>query len=276
MSGTADRNRENPVEASGPVDRALDRDRDDTMDVLEGGADRDATRRAAGTTDQTRADRGEIAIPVAEERLQVETRQAELGEVQVRKTVTEEQVSVPVELTREEVHVEQRDVADRPVQAGDDLFQEGTIRVPVRGEEAVVSKEAVVTGEVVIDKERTTERQEITETVRKEQVEVDENYRRARSGFQQHFEQGQRTRQRQTRTRTFEEAEPHYQYGYTAASGEQYRGREFEDVEPDLRRDYEARRRSSATRSSGAGDGDDAWEQLREEVREGWNRARSQ
>ena len=60
-----------------------------------------------------------------------------------------------------------------------DAFQGGTIRVPVRGEEAVVSKEAVVTGEVVIDKEQTTERQQVTDTVRRERVGVDENTREA-------------------------------------------------------------------------------------------------
>ena len=52
-------------------------------------------------------------------------------------------------------------------------FEEGTIRIPLRGEEVVVRKEAVVTGEVVINKERTTERQEITDTVRTQHVEVD-------------------------------------------------------------------------------------------------------
>ena len=52
-------------------------------------------------------------------------------------------------------------------------FEEGIIRIPLRGEEVVVRKEAVVTGEVVINKERTTERQEITDTVRKQHVEVD-------------------------------------------------------------------------------------------------------
>ena len=46
-------------------------------------------------------------------------------------------------------------------------------RVPVRGEEAVAQKEAFVTGEVVIDKERRTERQTVTDTVRREEVEVD-------------------------------------------------------------------------------------------------------
>src|SRR5215217_5345607 len=58
---------------------------------------------------QGQATEGEIRVPVAEERLHVETRQAELGEVQLRKTVEEEQQTVPVELEREEVHVERRD-----------------------------------------------------------------------------------------------------------------------------------------------------------------------
>ncbi len=120
----------------------------------------------------------EIAVPVAEERLHVEKRRAELGELLVRKRVVQEQVSVPVELTREEVHVAQRDIADRPVQPGDQVFQEGTIRVPVRGEQAIVEKEAVVTGEVVIDKDRVVEREQVTDTVRREQVEVEERVAR--------------------------------------------------------------------------------------------------
>ncbi len=204
---------------------------------------------------------GEVRVPVHEERLDVDKRQAELGEVQVRKTVEQEQQTVPVELRREEVHVEQRDVADRPATETDTAtaFQEGTIRVPVRGEEAVVSKEAVVTGEVVIDKEQTTERQEVTDTVRRERVEVDEDYERHRPAFQQHFAQGQ-----QASSRRFEDVEPHYQRGYVAARDQRYAQRDWDDVEPHLRRDYEAQGRT----------GGDTWEQLRDAVREGWSRAR--
>ncbi len=113
---------------------------------------------------------GAVRIPVAEERLHVEKRQVELGQVQVHKSVVEERVEVPVDLQREEVHVERREVGDRPAPDAD-FFQEGTVRVPVRGEEAVVEKEAVVTGEVVIEKERVRERQEVTDTVRRERVE---------------------------------------------------------------------------------------------------------
>ena len=108
---------------------------------------------AAGTArDEVVAAEGEVRVPVREERLEVEKRPVELGAVEVRKTVETEQQTVPVELEREEVHVERRDVADRPATEADlsGAFQEGTVRVPVRGEEAVARKEAVVTGEVAV------------------------------------------------------------------------------------------------------------------------------
>ncbi len=217
----------------------------------------------SGAADQysTVSGEGEVRVPLVEERLEVEKRAGQIGEVGIQRRVIEEQQSVPVELRREEVHVEERDVADRPISPdeAERLFAEGTIRVPVRGEEAVVSKEAVVTGEVVIGKEQTVERQEIRDTVRRMEVEVDEHYDRFRGGFQEHFSQTNTGG-----TRRWEDAEDNYRFGYAAARDQRYAGRQFEDVEADLRRDYEAR----------AGSGGGAWERLREEVREGWNRVR--
>ena len=127
------------------------------------------------TTASPAASEGTMRVPVHEERLDVDTRQGQIGEVEVRKEVVSEQVSVPVELRREEAHVEQRDVRDRPVGPGEDVFQEGTTRVPIRGEEAVVEKQAYVTGEVVVDKEQTTERETVSDTVRKERVRAEEH-----------------------------------------------------------------------------------------------------
>jgi uncharacterized protein (TIGR02271 family) len=206
---------------------------------------------------------GEIRVPVREERLNVEKRQGEMGSVDIRKDVETEQVNIPVELRHEEVTVNRVDVRDRPVAAGEmaGAFEEGTIRVPVRGEEAVVSKEAVVTGEVVVDRDVKTERQTISDTVRKERVDVDENYQRDRSRFEEHF--GKRTSGLGTNadTRTFADAEPHYRRGYQAAHDERYAGRDFADVEPELRR---------------AHTGGESWEHLREEIREGFDRARGQ
>jgi uncharacterized protein (TIGR02271 family) len=163
---------------------------------------------------------------------------------------------------REEVHVEQRDIPDRPLSSADAerLFEGGTIRVPVRGEEAVVQKEAVVTGEVVIDRYRRVEQQTVSDTVRREHVEVDENYQKVRDNFREHFTRGRG----RGGVPPFEEAEGTYRTGFLAANDERFRGREFDDVEPELRRDWE----SSGSRG-GAG-----WEHLRDEIREGWSHAR--
>jgi uncharacterized protein (TIGR02271 family) len=206
-------------------------------------------------------DDGDIRVQVREERLNVGKRQSEMGAAEIRKTVETEQVNIPVELLHEEVTVNRVDVRDRPVAAGElaGTFEEGTIRVPVRGEEAVVQKEAFVTGEVVIDRDVKTERQTVSDTVRKEHVDVDENYRRDRSQFEEHFGQRKSGLGTDADTRTFADAEPHYRRGYEAAHDERYAGRDFADVEPDLRR---------------AHTGDDSWEHLRDQIREGFDRGR--
>jgi uncharacterized protein (TIGR02271 family) len=208
---------------------------------------------------------GEVRVPVREERLDVEKRQGQMGSVDIHKTVESEQVNVPVDLRHEEVTVNRVNVPDRPVSVGDapDAFKEGTIRVPVRGEEVMARKEAVVTGEVVVDRDVVTERETVSDTVRKEHVDVDENYRTAREGFRQHFE-NRRAGLTGTAvdTRTFEDAEPNYRRGFTAAHDDRYSGRSFDEVEPDLRRQHHS-----------TGD-DNAWERLREEIREGFDRAR--
>ncbi len=215
---------------------------------------------AAGATE------GEVRVPVVEERLEVGKQAVQLGEVEVRKEVTSEQVNVPVELEREQVRVERVDVPDRPVAAGEvaGAFEEGTLRVPVRGEEAVASKEAVVTGEVVVEREATSERQTVSDTVRKERVDVDENYRRDRAALEEHFNARRGALGADADTRTFAEAEPNYRLGYEAAYDERYAGRDWDAVEPELRGNW---------RTAGARGGQ-TWEDLREEIREGWDRAR--
>jgi len=213
------------------------------------------------TETETAGAEGAMRVPVAEERLSVDKRAVDRGNVEVHKTVETEQVSVPVELRQEEVRVQEVDVKDRPLAAGDkaNLFQEQTIRVPVHGEEAVVRKEAVVTGEVVIDRYQTVEREEVQETLRHERVQVDENYKKARADFQQHYT----ANRGRSGHPPFEEAEGTYRTGFRAAHDKDYSSREWDDVEPDLRREWE---------SSGKRGGN--WETLREEIREGWTRAR--
>jgi uncharacterized protein (TIGR02271 family) len=210
-------------------------------------------------------DRDAVRTPIYEERLDVDKRQGQIGEVAIHKTVEEEEVAIPVELRREEVSVHEREVEDRPVEAGalDDAFQERTIRVPVRGEEAVVEKRAYQTGEVVIEKEQTVDRQEIRDTVRRERVDIDDAYRRFQGDFQSHFDERSRMAGATGANRTFAEAEPNYRAGFEYGYDERYANQTFDQAEPHLRRDWE-----------GQYGGRDRWEELREEIREGYNRAR--
>ncbi len=226
-----------------------------TLDQVESMGDGHIHVRGAGMSSGQEADT--LRVPVAEERLTVGKREVDLGEATIRKTVTEEQQTVPVTLVNEEVRVEKRDIADRRATGTEDLFKEETIRVPVRGEEAVVAKEAVVTGEVVIEKDAVSEERQITDTVRKQRVDVDKAYQEARTGIEQAHTAGAAKK-----GRTFEQAEPNYRAGFTSAHDERYAGREFEDAESDLKTQHT---------TSGGGD---TWEQLRQEVREGWDKAR--
>jgi len=271
MSGMGEKNREVPgIEAPGPIDRALDRDRDDRIDILEGGKGRTARRAAAGErAGVVEGEDREVRVPVVEERLDVGKREVDLGEVEVRRRVVEEEQSVPVTLRREEVNVRKVDTADRPLHAGEAEFKDETSRVPVRGEEAVVAKEAVVTGEVVVDKTATTEQRTVSDTVRRTEVDFDEGYRQARAGFERDYAtRSAAAKDDWYRGRTFEHAEPNYRAGYLAGADQRYSGRRFEEVEPDLRRGYEAGSWGSARRSDG-------WERLREEVRHGFQAARN-
>jgi stress response protein YsnF len=76
-------------------------------------------------------------------------------------------------LREERVHVERHPV-DRPVEAGDDAFREGTLEIKERGEEAVVSKTARVVEEVVVGKQVEEHTETINDTVRRTDVDVQE------------------------------------------------------------------------------------------------------
>jgi len=163
----------------------IERIDDDGFDVAEYHFSRDMVARVAQTRVYVRgtgtaraavaqtAQDEEIRVPVVEERLSVGKREVELGEIAIHKTITEEQQTIPVTLRHEEVHVAERTVTERPA-TGDKLFQEETIRVALRGEEAVLSKEAFVTGEVVIDKETIAKERQISDTVRSQHVDVEQ------------------------------------------------------------------------------------------------------
>lgn len=128
---------------------------------------------AAGTYDRDAAtgDTGTIRVPLSEEELVATRQEVDRGTVRIERDVVTEQQSLDVPVTEEEVLVS-RQVVDRDLAPGEDAFQEGTIEIPVRGEEVAVEKRARVTGELDIDKRATTRTERVTDTVRREEAHV--------------------------------------------------------------------------------------------------------
>ena len=111
-------------------------------------------------------------VPIREEELRATKQPVEAGEVRIGKEVVTEERTINVPVQREQVYIEQRDVATRP--ADRPISEEGeTIRVPVREEEVRVEKQPVVTGEVVIGKQQVQDTEQYTDTVRREEPRIE-------------------------------------------------------------------------------------------------------
>ena len=62
---------------------------------------------------------------------------------------------------------------------------------------------------------------------------------------------------------TYEDYAPAYSYGTTMRNSEMYRGRQWDEIEPNLRSDWESRYPNST------------WEKIKSAVRHGWERVTS-
>ncbi|MBA1159126.1 YsnF/AvaK domain-containing protein [Microvirga sp. Marseille-Q2068] len=124
----------------------------------------------------TTSGRADEVIPIAEEELHVGKREVNRGRVRLHSRVIERPVQEQVTLREERVAVERRPVSGT-AQAGTlagDPFQERTIEVEERAEEAVVSKEARVVEEVVVRKEAEQRTETISDTVRRTEVDIED------------------------------------------------------------------------------------------------------
>lgn len=224
---------------------------------------------------QARAQPSEVAsdrlvVPVVEERLVVGTRMMQVGEVTIEKRVVEEQVMVPVTVRREEIEIIRRAPGEPRTEVDDPTIVE-IIRIPLRGEEAVISTEAVVVRELVIGREVRTEERQVVGTVRSTEITVDEpkneGYTQSRPIFEAHFAERQRVLRESSgasyRTRDFRDAEPNYRAGFAAGRDERYAGRSFEESESEVLGSVEPSSHEPSL-----------LDQLRAEVREGFSHAR--
>jgi uncharacterized protein (TIGR02271 family) len=121
-----------------------------------------------------RSSEDDTVLTVKEERIRADKARKQTGEVAVGKRVVEQQADMDVDLTHEEVEVTRRRV-DQPADANETFAEdEATIRVPVTAEEVNVTKEPRVVEEIVVSKRPVTEKQRVSDTVRREEVIVDE------------------------------------------------------------------------------------------------------
>jgi uncharacterized protein (TIGR02271 family) len=145
---------------------AGERDRDGVYDDV---PDTAVGRDTSGpTTDQ--------AMTRSEEELRVGTQTRERGRARLRKHVTTETQTVTVPVQREEVRVEREPITDANLDAATSgpAISEEEHEVTLREEEVVVDKRAVPKERVRLDKDTVTDERQVSEEVRKEQIEVDD------------------------------------------------------------------------------------------------------
>jgi uncharacterized protein (TIGR02271 family) len=213
-------------------------------------------------TSTARSDKA--SIPVVREEVHVGKRVVERGGVRVFSRVVETPVNETVALREEHVSVERRPV-DQPVNPRDTTaFKDKTIELRETAEEAVVQKSARVVEEVVVGKEVSQRKQQVKDTVRHTEVDVqplqgtsidDDTY--YRNDWQTNYAR---------LGGTYDDYAPAYRYGNEMRRDVRYKNRSWDDVETDLRSDWDTRYGSS---------GSSTWERMKAAVRSGWDRMTS-
>lgn len=113
------------------------------------------------------------SIELREEELRAEKERVQAGEVRVRKEVVEEERTIEVPVTREEVVIERRPAAEGRTASGD-IDDNEEIRIPLMEEEVRVEKTPVVREEVTLKKRQVQGTEKVSDTVRREEARVEQ------------------------------------------------------------------------------------------------------
>jgi uncharacterized protein (TIGR02271 family) len=213
---------------------------------------RPASASASATASRTEA---EAKIPVVQEELKVGKREVQRGGVRVHQRVRETPVQENVQLREEHVKVERHPV-DQPASEADlAAFKEGSVEMREMAEEPVVEKTARVVEEVVVAKEVTQETASINETVRSTEVEVQPLSAADDADYRRHWQ----TAYGSSGGR-YEDYDDAYRYGSRLSGTERFKNYRWDDVEPDVRRDWESTHPGST------------WDKVKDAVRYGVER----
>jgi uncharacterized protein (TIGR02271 family) len=224
-------------------------------------------------------DEAGTVLPVIEEELQVGKRQVQRGGVRIHSHVTERPVEEQVTVRHEKVNVERRPV-DREVGDVDaNAFQDRTFEVTETAEEPVVAKRARVIEEVVVGKTTHEHTRTVSDTVRRTDVDVEQLGAGTTTGTTDITGTGAKSKavgiggtddntyyQNYFNTNlknsgyTFDQYQPVFSYGQALGTSDRYRGKDWSAIEPDARREWEARNPGT-------------WEEFKDSVRYAWDRA---
>jgi uncharacterized protein (TIGR02271 family) len=179
-------------------------------------------------------------LELREEELRARKTAVQTGEVTLGKDVVEEQRTLEVPVTREEVYVE-RHAVDRPAQEPIERKTGQTVEVPVREERVEVEKRPVVYEEVQVGKTQVQETRQVSDTVRREEARIErEGSVTAGAAFD-------------------DDVDVRYIRGLR--DDPRYRGRSWSSVEPDLERDWTSRNPGKP------------WDTSRDSIRRTWEDA---
>jgi uncharacterized protein (TIGR02271 family) len=117
---------------------------------------------------------GAQRLQLLEERLRVDKERYQAGEVRIGKRITERTESVSVPVREERVVIERTAGSGQVAGVGGEIREGETIEVPVMAEQVQVGKEAVVAEEVQVRKETVEHQERVQESVRREELAVDD------------------------------------------------------------------------------------------------------
>jgi uncharacterized protein (TIGR02271 family) len=210
-------------------------------------------------------------LEVIEEDVEIGKETVESGRMRVYSVVSEQPVEENVALREETLRVQRRPV-DRTVPADPTLFQEKSVEVVEHTEVPHVDKVARVVEEVVVGKDVTERVETVHDTVRRQDVEVEEvgtgsavsgSGRRDFSYYEPDF-RSYYTSNWANSGMSYEQYTPGLRYGYDLANNDAYRNKRWSDIETNARRDWEARNPGTA------------WDKVKAAVQHSWEKVTGQ
>lgn len=203
----------------------------------------------------------ENVIEVIEEELEIGKEEVERGRLRIYNVVTERQVEEKVGLRDETIKVTRRPV-NRTVTINADLFKERSFELIEVDEIAKVSKTARVVEEVSLGKEVVEKIETIKETLRRQDVEIEEVPAvRTFEEYDSDFRTFYTTNLDKTGV-SYDDLKPAFNYGYKLATREPFRSSPWSAVEADASRIWEDKNPGT-------------WEQNKPVIKYAWEKVRS-